>query len=103
MPSIQRLSNISTRRLLSGMPHITFGNVGRNTLTGPSFKGVDLAIMKNWVIKAAANVQFRLEVFNLFNHPSFNNPASELGTANFGRISSAGNARKLQGGIKILF
>lgn len=81
----------------------TFGNVGRNTLTGPSFKGVDLAIMKNWVIKEAANVQFRLEAFNLFNYPIFNNPASELGTANFGRISSAGNARKLQGGIKILF
>jgi hypothetical protein len=39
---------------------------------GPNFVNTDLAVDKNWRIKETTVVQFRLDFFNLFNHPNFN-------------------------------
>jgi hypothetical protein len=81
----------------------TFGNLARNALIGPSAKVVDFATFKRFLVTDAVTVQFRFEAFNLFNTPNFGLPGSVLGTPQFGQISSAGRARNLQFGLKVVF
>ena len=51
----------------------------------------------------ATRAEFRLEVYNLFNNVNYGNPNGQFGSANFGRITSAGNMRQMQLGVKLLF
>jgi len=81
----------------------TFGNAGRNILTGPGFQNVNVSLVKNTALTERVNLQFRAEVFNLFNHPNFNLPDNFLGSPTFGRITSARDARHIQFGLKLLF
>ncbi len=58
------------------------GNTGeRNVLRGPGFSNVDMAVLKNFTMPWSDSqvLQFRLEAFNVFNHPSFNNPSVDPG------------------------
>lgn len=80
-----------------------FGDAGRNILDGPGYQNVNFALMKNTVLSERFNLQFRAEVFNLFNHPNFNLPDNFLGSPTFGQISSARDPRHLQFGLKLLF
>src|SRR5439155_21335857 len=47
------------------------GTSGRNILTGPDFKRVDLSIVKNCRIDQKRSLQFRTEIFNIFNRANF--------------------------------
>ena len=49
----------------------TFGIVPRNKFTGPSFFGANLAVMKNFAITERVRAQFRVDAFNVFNHPVY--------------------------------
>jgi hypothetical protein len=88
----------------------TFGNVKRNELRGPNLRVVDFSVFKNQMVRSK-QVQFRVEVFNLFNRVNLNPPSAPLlfragGTRIAGaeRITSlATPARQLQLGIKLLF
>lgn len=51
-----------------------FGNEGRNSLVGPTFKQWDFAIYKNTALSERVNMQLRAEFFNILNHPNFANP-----------------------------
>ena len=48
--------------------------VGRNLLRGPAFAQVDWSLMKNFPIRERFVLQFRVDLFNLFNHPNFAGP-----------------------------
>jgi hypothetical protein len=96
----------------SSVNNYHFGNLGRNALTGPTFKDVDLNLSKNTKITERFTLQLRVDAFDLFNHPNFGNPnlTATPGSANFGIISStrfptgdAGSARQLQLSAKLLF
>jgi hypothetical protein len=53
------------------------GNAGRNILVGPGITNLDFSVFKNNRIKRISenfNVQFRLEMFNIMNHPNFAPP-----------------------------
>ena len=53
------------------------GNAGRNILIGPGIRDLDFSVFKNNKIKRISedfNVQFRLEMFNIMNHPNFAPP-----------------------------
>jgi hypothetical protein len=53
------------------------GNAGRNTLIGPGVASLDFSVFKNIPIKRiseAFNLQFRIEMFNIVNHPNFAPP-----------------------------
>jgi hypothetical protein len=52
----------------------TFGTMGRNIFRDSGFKNVDLSVFKNFAIKERYNFQFRVEFFNIFNHPIISNP-----------------------------
>jgi hypothetical protein len=51
-----------------------FGDEGRDSLRGPSFKQWDFAIYKDTKITERLGMQLRVEFFNLLNHPNFSNP-----------------------------
>jgi hypothetical protein len=81
----------------------TFGNEPRNSLRGPGYFAVDLALAKNIPI-TKARVQFRIETFNLFNRVNYNNPnATVTAVANFGKLLTAFDPRVIQFGLKVLF
>ncbi len=52
----------------------TFGNLGRNAIYGPGYKNVDFSLSKDIRLYERFNLQLRMEVFNIFNHPNFAQP-----------------------------
>jgi hypothetical protein len=58
-----------------------FGNLKRGLLRGPSFHQVDAVFSKRFVLGGSSNVEFRAEVFNLFNRDNFANPVGTLPNA----------------------
>lgn len=81
----------------------TYGNVGRNEFFGPKYMNVDAEISRLFPIKERVNLDFRLEAFNVLNHPNFNNPNASLNSSTFGQITGAQGARVFQGAFKVLF
>ena len=78
-------------------PLLQFGDVGKNSLGGPPTRQLDASLFKNFKIgEGEKNLQFRTEVFNVFNTAQFNNPASTIGAAGVGTITSAGSPYTLQ-------
>ena len=51
-----------------------FGNLGRNTYTGPGLATWDMSLLKNTRVHENQNIQFRVEVFNMLNRANFNTP-----------------------------
>jgi len=51
-----------------------YGNLGRNSLIGPTFKQWDLAIHKDTALTERVTMQLRADFFNILNHPNFSNP-----------------------------
>ena len=81
----------------------SFGSAPRNSVRGPGFANVDVALAKTWRIGAVSNLELRWEMFNLFNRTNFDLPNRIFGTANFGRIFSAKNPREMQLGVRFSF
>lgn len=58
-----------------------FGNIGRWALHGPSLAQLDLTLHKKFRITERQGLEFRAEVYNIFNHTNFANPVSRLNNA----------------------
>jgi len=87
------------------------GNYPRNALEGPGQFNIDSSIFKNTQITEQVTLQFRFEVFNIFNHSNFLLPSSSTG-ANFANRVASGifgasagtlNARNIQFGLKVIW
>ena len=105
-PTVDKWFNTAAYRNsvpVTGVP--AFGNAPRNDLTGPSLKNVDFGLSRNISATERLKVQFRAELFNIFNHANFGLPlhdASSAGT--FGKITqTASDSRKIQFGLKLVF
>jgi hypothetical protein len=93
----------------------TFGNLRRGTVRQPGLQNIDFSVAKNWKFKERYGIQFRAEMFNLFNHVNFNGFDAGLGAAfnngkftgfnngNFGKLNSDRGPRNIQFGIKFNF
>ena len=83
----------------------TFGNTARNPFVTSTVNTTDAALMKNWTVKERYGIQFRWEMFNAFNHPSFGTPNTDPTSSNFGQITSTGPipARVMQAALKLKF
>ena len=88
----------------------TFGNVGRNYLTGPGFFNLDASLFKSIQFTERYNLELRLEAFGATNTPQFffaSNGGSAAGltrsSSSFGQITSATGGRQLQLGAKFNF
>ena len=84
-----------------------FGNLPKAApLRGPTSGSGnwDATLLKTVSLKDRANLTFRAEVQNVFNHPWFALPNTTLGSATFGQITSTyNNARSIQLGGRITF
>ncbi len=81
-----------------------FGNAGRNIVRGPGLQNVDLSLFKSIGLTETSKLQFRAEVFNVFNHANFLPPVNDIRSPDFGRIiETATDAREIQFGLKFMF
>ena len=88
-----------------GMPApFTFGNAGRNIVYEDSERNIDMSLAKPFKIKEGIALEFRAEVFNLFNLLNFVGAPGRIAfTPNFGRVFNAGPSRQAQFGLKLAF
>jgi hypothetical protein len=56
----------------------TFGNAGRDIARGPRLYQLDMGLGKQFSIGERASVQFRWEVFNVFNRPQYGQPSGDV-------------------------
>ena len=83
----------------------TFGNAGRNSLVGPGTRTADLYMRKDFKIGDRARLEFRIEAFNVFNHPNFGLPdnyvddGESAGTITYTSLSQ----RQIQIGARLGF
>ena len=104
-----------------------FGTMGRNIFRDTGFHNVDLSVSKSFKFGERARAQFRVETFNIFNHPNFANPngatsgygqgatadPSQAGAfgcgcatpdnAAFNPVLGSGSNRAIQLGLKFIF
>ena len=83
----------------------TFGNMGKNILTGPRFFNTDFALIKGTRVTEHTKVQFRAEGFNVFNNVNFGTPSNYVTNGNFGAITSTvpNSQRILQFALKFVY
>jgi len=94
-------------------PKGTWGNLGRNIGRGPGYYEIDTALEKKTNVNERLAVDFRVEAFNLFNHPIYGDPDSDVsdGAGEFGVITTQlnsgatgiGSSRRLQFMLRLEF
>jgi hypothetical protein len=87
----------------STAPVFTLGSASRNPVRGPSYRAVDLALMRRVPVHAGVSLEIRAEIFNLLNTPNLGGPNGVQGTAAFGTITTAFDPRVGQLALKLLF
>ena len=85
------------------VPAGTYGNAGRGLISGPAFNNTDFSVLKDFMIREPWKLQFRAEMFNVFNQVNFNNPDQYVTDGTFGVITSANDGRVIQFALKLLF
>jgi len=80
-----------------------FGNSGRNILDGPGAIVINMSLSRRIRFDERRSLQFRLESFNLPNHPNFNLPENNVNVLAAGTINRAKNNRNLQLGARMEF
>ena len=100
------------------------GTLSRNKFHGPGYNDMDLSAFKGFHISDRVNAEFRAQAFNVFNHPQFNNPDTNIrdgvqvspgvystgnlangNTGTFGTINSTryGSQRQIELGARVNF
>jgi hypothetical protein len=84
----------------------SFNNGTQRTICcGPGLIDWDFSVHKKIVLTENTYLQFRAEIFNVFNHTNYSNPDGGFsdGTSSFGKITTAGDPRLLQFALKFFF
>jgi hypothetical protein len=69
-------------------PQFVIGDASRNPVRGPSYRDLDLALVKHTHLTEKADLEFRAEVFDITNTPAFAQPNGSFGAAAFGSITA---------------
>ncbi|MBL8241885.1 MAG: TonB-dependent receptor [Bryobacterales bacterium] len=88
-----------------------FGNSGRNRFRGPGLWQADLGLSKKFRLAENVNLDFRTELFNLFNRAQYGNPVGARNNSTFGAIvatandgaTGTGTSRQLQFMLRLNF
>jgi hypothetical protein len=88
----------------------TYGDAGRDSLTGPGLTSFDFSVARKFAIKERLALQFRAEFFNILNHANFNEPNPVIFTSATALSPTAGvisstttTSRQIQFGLKLLW
>jgi hypothetical protein len=84
-------------------PQFTIGTSSRNPVRGPKYQNADLVVIKRVFFGESTNLEFRAEAFNVTNTPPLGAPNVVLASPGFGSITSAGDPRVIQFGLKFNF
>jgi hypothetical protein len=81
------------------------GNTGRNAFRGPNNFRIDFGMLKHFKFGKDDYLEYRIDVANLTNHPTFDFPTTTITSSVFGRIRDAvlSGSRKIQMGLKYVF
>jgi hypothetical protein len=79
------------------------GNARRRFFHGPGINNWDFALLKNTNLTEHVNLQFRAELFNIFNHAQFLTPSGLMPAASFGQVPGARDPRIGQLSLKLNF
>jgi hypothetical protein len=101
-PANQSITHWIDASAFSQPPAFTFGDAPRNlaSLRAPHYFDWDMGMEKWFSFTERKRLQFRFEMFNALNHPSFFAPDQNLGDASFGTINQAYPARDMQLAVK---
>ena len=95
--------------------HCAFGNAGRNILRGPGLADWDFSLLRRFRISESKSIEFRAEMFNLFNRANFETPEPDVASASFGQIFNTvqplagiasggpGDPREIQFALRFIF
>jgi len=101
-PNSSKLTQYLNPAAFALAPRSRYGTLGRDTMRGPGVNLWDMRISKLTPLREQLKLRFLSEFFNFWNHPAFGNPATTLGTATFGTITSTvSNARIVQFALKL--
>jgi len=109
---IQQFFNTSAFVPTAQVPRGTYGNSGRNIISGPGLAHTNFSVMKDFRVTEDLKLQFRSEFFNLFNQVALgcrettggcNDPDATVTSRTFGQIRSAGAPREIQFALKLLW
>jgi outer membrane receptor protein involved in Fe transport len=76
---------------------------GRNILRGPGQANLDLALAKSTIVTERTKLELRAEFFNIFNHPEFQNPDTNISDSTFGQVTDTFAPRIIQFGLRFTF
>ncbi|CAN5689182.1 hypothetical protein BH20ACI3_BH20ACI3_08570 [soil metagenome] len=80
------------------------GNAGRNIVFSDGVANFDMGLAKDFRFWNEKSIEFRWEIFNLFNHPNYGVPVNDFNSASFGRVlNTATTERQMQFGFKFIF
>jgi hypothetical protein len=113
-PANQNINNWIDGAAFAQPGAFSFGNAPRTfaDLRAPHYINWDMGIQKYWNLSESKRIQFRMEMFNAFNHPNFfapdlnlsdYKPVNGVNQGNFGKISQAYPSRDIQAALKIYF
>src|SRR5262249_13226850 len=104
LPADQRTASQWFNTAAFAVPNpFTIGSASRNPVRGPSYRDVDLAIMRRVPVGRDHSVELRAEIFNLLNAVNLGAPNATAGAANFGTITTALDPRVVQLALKYVF
>jgi hypothetical protein len=99
-------------QFINGKTIYHFGSLGRNVVIGPGFNNTDLSLIKRTKLGERQMIEFRWEVFDIFNHANFGQPGrvAQVGSTTFGVITNtrfptgdSGSSRQMQFALKYKF
>jgi len=97
---------------INGKTVYHFGSMGRNVIIGPGFNNSDISLIKRTKIGENKLIEFRWEVFDVFNHANFGQPGrtAQVGSSTFGVITNtrfatgdSGSSRQMQFALKFKY
>ena len=80
-----------------------FGNAGTGVIRGPGLINFDVTLQKTFRIREKQGIEFRAEVFNVFNHTNFTTVSTTFGTGTFGQVTAAADPRIMEFALRYSF
>ncbi len=89
----------------AGVKYAPFGNMSRNsTINGPGYWNMDNSIFKKFRFTERFGGEIRADIFNIFNHPNWSNPNTNIVSPTYGQVTSvASGARLVRFGARVTF
>jgi len=87
-PAQQTVNQWALRSAFSTPAQFTYGNAGRDTLTGPGEATWDFSLIRDFRLTESKKLEFRAEMFNLLNQPNFTLPDGNISDSTFGVIGN---------------